>query len=470
MKGKKRGLGAALALALAVGLTSCSPAAPQPSGQPEGTVTPAPEESLGPEDFRTSPEGQALAEWQAFLETYDPDGTILATVGKDPDPALAQYRCYTVYTQEMADELEAIAARHDLKLHTDRADPSVHPEVLGELADYCPAEGEVHWTALYEDGSCSFDGAVAAEKGRVEVQLHRLVKGTLHEVSPAGSESWTRWNYLHPSGVETVLALGEEGSALFARLPDSYVFLNVLSGTRQGMTEEGLRALADRFDLTRLTPAERPALPDGARAAFGVVLRNLLYGNTLPDGTQADVTGELAENLFTVADVNGDGREELVVLYASSTMAGMGGFVVGCDPVTEEVHLELVEFPAFTFYDNGIVKAEASHNQTFGAMWPYALFVYNKETDSYDWLASAHADDRAVMEQVGKGADYPAQADTSGSGTVYTMIFSGDPNTEVLWDKTEYDPWLAETLGDSKPLELTYEKLSEENIAAMERG
>ena len=97
MKGKKRGLGAALALALAVGLTSCSPAAPQPSGQPEGTVTPAPEESRGAElTFRDTPEGQALAEWQAFLETYDPDGTILATVGKDPDPALAQYRCYTV--------------------------------------------------------------------------------------------------------------------------------------------------------------------------------------------------------------------------------------------------------------------------------------------------------------------------------------------------------------------------------------
>lgn len=468
MKGRKAALGAVLALAMAVGLTACGLGGPQGSG-PAGT-TPAPEESLGPEDFRSAPEGQALAEWRAFLASYDSDGVLLATAGKDPDPALAQYRCYTVYTREMADELEAIAARYGLALHTGRVDPSAHPELLGELASFAPAEGEAHWTALYEDGSCSFDGSVATEEGRVEVQFLRLVKGTLHEVSPAGAEDWLQWNYLHPSGVETVLALGEEGSLLFARLPDSYVLLSVLAGTGQGMTEEGLRALADRYDLSRLTPAERPQLPDETRSAFGVVLRNLLYGDTLPDGTRADVIGELAENRFAVADVDGDGREELVVLYSTSTMAGMGGFVVGCDPVTGEVHLELVEFPAFTFYDNGIVKVDSSHNQTFGAMWPYALFVYNGETDSYDWLASAQADDRAAMEQAGKGADYPAQADTSGSGTVYTMIFADDPNTEVLWDKTEYDPWLAETLGDGRPLELTYESLTAENIAAMERG
>ena len=52
--------------------------------------------------FADTPESKALAEWEDFLESYDPDKAILNSVGNTLDPELFEkYGCYCVYTQEM---------------------------------------------------------------------------------------------------------------------------------------------------------------------------------------------------------------------------------------------------------------------------------------------------------------------------------------------------------------------------------
>lgn len=68
--------------------------------------------------FNDTPESQALAEWQSFLEGYDQDGSIIASVGNNPTGFEDRYGMYLVYTQEMADKLEEIIAKYDLRLHS----------------------------------------------------------------------------------------------------------------------------------------------------------------------------------------------------------------------------------------------------------------------------------------------------------------------------------------------------------------
>lgn len=65
-----------------------------------------------------TPESRALAEWQAFRDGYDRDGAIIAEIGNRPTGFEEDYGLYSVYTQEMADKLEEIIARYDLKLHS----------------------------------------------------------------------------------------------------------------------------------------------------------------------------------------------------------------------------------------------------------------------------------------------------------------------------------------------------------------
>ena len=50
--------------------------------------------------WRDTPESKALAEWEAFRETYDPDGAIVREIGNEPTGFEERYGNYLVYTQE----------------------------------------------------------------------------------------------------------------------------------------------------------------------------------------------------------------------------------------------------------------------------------------------------------------------------------------------------------------------------------
>lgn len=101
----------------------------------QGEVVPKPC-MIGLSGYMNTPEGQALSEWSAFLNQYDPDGTIASSLGNVIDESLQRYFGYTVYTKEMFDELEHIANKHSLKLHTKVYDLTIHPELLEPCSGY----------------------------------------------------------------------------------------------------------------------------------------------------------------------------------------------------------------------------------------------------------------------------------------------------------------------------------------------
>ena len=68
--------------------------------------------------YSDSPEFLALCEWQSFLETYDSDESILASVGNSPTEFDEKYRYYSCYTREMADEIDRICEKYSLSLIT----------------------------------------------------------------------------------------------------------------------------------------------------------------------------------------------------------------------------------------------------------------------------------------------------------------------------------------------------------------
>ena len=220
--------------------------------------------------YQDTPESKALAEWQAFLEDYDKDGSIISAIGNDPTGFEDRYGLYLVYTQEMADRLEEIVEKYHLRLHSRIEDvfPETWPVAVGDFFEehVTPYSGYI-----YEDGTFRFDGdAVFEDYGRIDYQFSRSVRGTFNDVALniGNVEDFQEWDYQTAKGTSVTLGLGRRNrSILIADLGDSFVLVNVLTGEEGDDTFSSgpigraeLEALADSFDFSALAPVRTPDL------------------------------------------------------------------------------------------------------------------------------------------------------------------------------------------------------------------
>lgn len=219
-----------------------------------------------------------------------------------------------------------------------------------------------------------------------------------------------------------------------------------------------------------------PALPipvePGAetRAAFAQVLRNLTGSGILPDGTQLEpwaLPADFSESSFAVADVDGDGKEELILYFVTSDTAGMQGAILGYDQDRAEVHIQLIGFPSMEFYENGAVKVLYSHNQIGGALWPYTLYTYQPQGDIYQPEAIVYSWEKRIRPTNDAGQPFPDQLDRSKTGVIYYVEPDGWDDSNPM-DQEDYLTWEAEALEGSAQLTLPFVPLTEENIAALE--
>lgn len=432
--------------------------------------------TIGLTGYQGSPEWQALAEWQAFINEYDPDGTIYQSTDGRLDDSFARYSCYLVYSREMADKMDEITAKYGLKLHTTSFDPQEQPELLKLLGNFMEGSGG-YYNYMYEDGTFQMDGTVDfADIGAWDFQLLRTVRGTFHDsmLDIGDISEYQETPYETVCGVPVTLVLGKNRVLILADLEDSFVTVHIPYGSDNGIKQSHLETLADSIDFAALTPAIKPQVSEtvkpverdmDARKIYAATLRNLLYSNILPDGKQAEMSVGTSSQ-FAVADVDADGKEELVLLYDPGVMAGAVGYIIGYDVATKEIYIQLQEFPAFAFLRNGNLKALSSHNQTWGEMWPYSLYQYLPESDSYRLSGYVHSEDKDVFERNGATERYPDKVDVSGTGTVYYVGVDAWGTTPI--DEVDYLVWLEANHGDSAELEIEYLLFTEENIVTIE--
>lgn len=162
--------------------------------------------------------------------------------------------------------------------------------------------------------------------------------------------------------------------------------------------------------------------------------------------------------------------EELIVSYSNACTAGMFERVYDYDPVLGELKDEFCAYPALTYYDNGFIKADWSHNQGYGELWPFTLYRYDEESDSYVEAGTVATWDKEIREQWFSGPDgqpFPDELDTDGDGTLYYICREGEECTyayeDYKYNKTDYEAWYGEMMDEAKAL------LSERYGVVMER-
>ena len=271
-----------------------------------------------------TPESKALAEWEAFLEDYDRDGSIIAGIGNEPTGFEDRYGFYQVYTQEMADKLEEIIAKYGLKLHRWMEDvlPETWPTAVGDFfkENVTPYSGYI-----YENGTFRFDGDAELGAGElkgygtIEYQFSRSVKGTFDDVvlNIGDLSDFEEWGYQTEDGTSVTLGLGARNrSLILADLGDSFVLVNVLTGREGDDTFSSgaigwaeLEALADSFVYSALTPAREPDLN-------AILESNTQYMEALQEPPIETTPAESEDPLYTRTGIRSDVARDFVLLLA----------------------------------------------------------------------------------------------------------------------------------------------------------
>lgn len=203
-------------------------------------------------------------------------------------------------------------------------------------------------------------------------------------------------------------------------------------------------------------------------AAYQFALQQIAFEHVYPDGTDTGfdgASGFIEENHFALYDVNGDGRDELIVQFVTAPMAGNVESVYSYQEDGSLIR-QLAVFPSMKYYDNGMVREDWSHGSALAGdnYWPYNLYRYSEEEGEYVLLAEVNMWSKSVDTVDDKGDSYPEDIDAEKAGTVF--ILTRDGVTETL-SKSEYEAWLSELLGDAVAIQMPYQPLTEENIKAV---
>nr|WP_326127345.1 hypothetical protein [uncultured Oscillibacter sp.] len=273
--------------------------------------------------WQDTPESRALAEWQAFSDSYDRDGAIISEIGNSPTGFEDRYGLYLVYTQEMADKLEEIIAKYDLRLHTrlEVVMPETWPAAAG---DFCRENATPYSGYIYENGTFRFDGEADLEGyGAVEYQFSRSVRGAFDDVALniGDASDFQEWGYQTADGTPVTLGLGARNrSLILADLGDSFVLVNVLTGQEgddtfsSGPIGRGeLEALADSFKFSALTPV-RPVDFDALLAENDRQLEEL-QGQPIPEEPEED-------SLYESTGIRTEAARDFVLLLAERIQDG----------------------------------------------------------------------------------------------------------------------------------------------------
>lgn len=203
--------------------------------------------------------------------------------------------------------------------------------------------------------------------------------------------------------------------------------------------------------------------------AYQFGLQQIAFEHVYPDGTDTgfdSASGFIEDNHFAILDINGDGKDELIVQFVTAPMAGNMETVYAYNEAENSLKAILTVFPAVTYYDNGIVKEEWSHGSGLSGegYWPYNLYRYEETTGTYELIAEVNMWSRDVDVVDYKGDPYPEDIDAENAGTVF--ILTRDGVTETV-SKSTYEAWLSGVMGDAQTVTVPYQALTEDNIKSV---
>lgn len=369
-----------------------------------------------------SPNYLATKEWYEFEKAYDPEKKLLA----DEQPAGvsdSHYYAYGCYTKEMADKVDEIAAKYNLKLLSpetvvQRYQMDVMFEALG-IDGVCHADRIAKPTSgagyFYPEGNFKyeFEFLLPQEENawpyEVWAELLYTRKGYFDpDYMGLDAELYEEWNHTTETGMEVLIAMSGRNILLFAEQEDAFLMVRLDTASMldpqetRRPTKEDAQRMAEAIDF-----ALQPQIPDmtnmeeklekaqqehdakqqAAHEKEAAVYTG--YGAYIKE-KYIDRAKELAGtpyviNYYALHDINGDGIQELMLCrepdYFSELFTMKDGEVWGLR-YWSRMHL----------CEGGYVRQIGINNQTGEiTSWSFGKLIDGE----FQWIETyGHWDDR----------------------------------------------------------------------------
>lgn len=204
---------------------------------------------------------------------------------------------------------------------------------------------------------------------------------------------------------------------------------------------------------------------------YQAVLTDVLEKQIYPNGEDCGYDGfyPLSDNRFAVFDVDKDGKEELLLCFTTSSMAGMREIIYDYDEKTDSVTEQYSGFPGAVFYENGLLEEGMSHNHgmaPMGDFWPYLVYRYEPETDIYRCIYTVDGWEKEFRAEDYDGNPYPEEVDVEKNGIVFLIMDDGnyDVSSATILGKSDYEKWRKAQGLNGTEMEYSFQELTAENI------
>ena len=208
------------------------------------------------------------------------------------------------------------------------------------------------------------------------------------------------------------------------------------------------------------------AYNEAADRAYLDAVQTYVDLGTLPGSEESIPYSEYGDGDWTdryaIFDLDGDGKDELVVRIAQTIMASIQENIYSYNEETGELEQLLWACPLCEYYRDGMaVKSDWSHGEGTEAdnFWPYNAYLYDSNTGKYELAGYVSQYYLPAMIERGWDDQFPAEADEDGDGIVY--VISDGVNSPEFVDEGEYMEWYSEIFTWAPPMEIPWQQMED---------
>ena len=281
----------------------------------------------------------AMKEWYAFTESYDPDGELMDNIPDHPEIPNSFEWTYSCYTLEMADKLQEIANKYNLKLLEEwipfqvwQGGIFLEETGVGSLARPDSGAEVTRISGMFyppQNFNMDFELALDGFDSKIWGRASYARKDYFPRDFPGGMDLslFDQWDYTAADGTKLLLALSNKGSAYIIAQPENAMLIYWIDGNFSGsayptaekiLTKKQLEQIADVFDYSvQPHDVDRVAVQaklDAAQAEYDAE-------HTYEEPQWGDFSQAMKEKFYRADenaqyaffDLTGDGTEELLL-------------------------------------------------------------------------------------------------------------------------------------------------------------
>lgn len=179
-----------------------------------------------------------------------------------------------------------------------------------------------------------------------------------------------------------------------------------------------------------------------------------LSENSLPVGVSKSEM-EVKFNRYAVCDVDGDKKEELILVYDDADSLYMSEYICVYDENNSRVKVIFKGIPYITVYKDGTLKSEITANQPLSDdIRPYQIYKVEPGKGNYKLEYYIEGWDKKEYQKDSKGNEFPVAEDVDNDGFVY-VVYDSSYN-KVVMDNNDFKEFIDEKIDEEQRVDIIY--------------